>query len=50
MNSDPYFRATAESAMRALVQPNCVPLKLPLGKYSVWRHFTFNFDPSKMLE
>ena len=50
MNSDPYFRAAAESAMRALVHPDCIPLKLPLKKYDVWKNFTFNFDPSKMLQ
>ena len=50
MNSDPYFRAAAESAMRALVHPDCIPLKLPLNKYDVWKNFTFNFDPSKMLQ
>lgn len=50
MNSDPYFRAAAESALRALGHPNCIPLKLPLDKYDVWKNFTFNFDPSKMLQ
>jgi hypothetical protein len=50
MNSDPYFRAAAESAVRALVHPDCIPLKLPLNKYGVWKNFTFNFDPSKMLQ
>ena len=50
MNSDPYYRAAAESALRALGHPDCIPLKLPLDKYEVWRNFTFNFDPSKMLQ
>jgi hypothetical protein len=50
MNSDPYFRAAAESALRALGHPDCIPLKLPLDKYDVWKNFTFNFDPSKMLQ
>jgi hypothetical protein len=50
MNSDPYFRAAAESAIRALGHPDCIPLKLPLNKYDVWKNFTFNFDPSKMLQ
>jgi hypothetical protein len=50
MNSDPYFRAAAESAIRALGHPDCIPLKLPLNKYDVWKKFTFNFDPSKMLQ
>ena len=50
MNTDPYFRAAAESALRALGHPDCIPLKLPLDKYDVWKNFTFNFDPSKMLQ
>lgn len=50
MNSDPYYRAAAESALRALGHPDCIPLKLPLDKYEVWKNFTFNFDPSKMLQ
>jgi len=50
MNSDPYFRAAAESAMRALGHPDCIPLKLPLNKYDVWKNISFNFDPSKMLQ
>ena len=50
MNSDPYYRAAAESALRALGHPDCIPLKLPLEKYEIWKNFTFNFDPSKMLQ
>jgi hypothetical protein len=50
MNTDPYYRAAAESALRALGHPDCIPLKLPLGKYEIWKNFTFNFDPSKMLQ
>ena len=50
MNSDPFFRAAAESALRALSHPDCIPLKLPVGKYEVWKSFTFNFDPKNMLQ
>ena len=50
MNSDPFFRAAAESALRALSHPDCIPLKLPIGKYDVWKSFTFNFDPKNMLQ
>ena len=50
MNTDPYYRAAAESALRALGHPDCIPLKLPLGKHEIWKNFTFNFDPSKMLQ
>ena len=50
MNSDPFFRAAAESALRALSHPDCIPLKLPVGKYEAWKSFTFNFDPKNMLQ
>jgi len=50
MNSDPFFRAAAESALRALNQPDCIPLKLPVGKYELWKSFTFNFDPKNMIQ
>ena len=38
MNSDPFFRAAAESALRALSHPDCIPLKLPVGKYEFGNH------------
>ena len=50
MNSDPYYRAAAESALRALSHPDCIPLKFPLGKYKLWKSFIFNFDPKNMLQ
>jgi hypothetical protein len=49
MNSDPYYRAAAESALRALSHPDCIPLKFPLDKYKLWESFIFNFDPKNML-
>ena len=49
MNSDPYYRAAAESALRALSHPDCIPLKFPLDKYKLWKSFIFNFDPKNML-
>ena len=33
MATDPFFRAAAESALRALYNPRCTPLELPAGKY-----------------
>jgi hypothetical protein len=44
-NSDPFFRAAAESAMRALRNPTCQPLKFPSEKYNIWQTFTITFDP-----
>jgi hypothetical protein len=48
MDSDPLFRATAESAKRAVLNPRCHPLKLPPDKYEQWRTITFDFNPAEM--
>ena len=48
MGSDPFFRAAAESAMRALLNPRCNPFKLPLDKYDQWRAVTLVFNPRQM--
>lgn len=47
--ADPFFRAAAESAVRALRHPNCTPLALPEGKHEQWKVIHFNFDPRDML-
>lgn len=47
--SDSHFRAAAEAARRALLNPNCRNLKLPPEKYESWKVFKYNFDPSMML-
>jgi hypothetical protein len=46
--SDPFFQAAADSARRALLNPRCQPLKLPLEKYDTWRTFTITFDPKDL--
>ncbi len=46
---DPFYRAAAESALRALLNPRCSPLKLPADKYHQWKTMTINFDPRNML-
>jgi hypothetical protein len=46
--SDPFFRAAADNAMRAIKHPNCTPLDLPPEKYNMWKEMTLNFDPQKM--
>lgn len=48
MDSDPLFRATAESAKRAVLNPRCQPLKLPPDKYEQWRTITLDFNPAEM--
>ena len=49
MISDSYFRTMAESAVRAVKNPRCSPLKLPPDKYSEWKHFTMIFNAKDML-
>jgi hypothetical protein len=44
-NSDPLFRAAADSAYRAVLNPHCQPWPLSPDKYNSWRSITFNFDP-----
>ncbi len=48
MRSDPFFRAAAESARRAVLNPKCSPLKLPPEKYSQWQRMTLTFNPKDM--
>ncbi len=49
MMTDPFFRAAAESAMRAVLNPRCNPLRLPREKFDTWKSFTLNFNPKEML-
>ena len=49
MTSDPYFRAVAESALRALRNPLCSPLRLPFGEYDVWKEIILTFNPREAL-
>jgi membrane protein involved in colicin uptake len=46
--SDPEFRIAAESALRAVLDPECSPLPLDSDKYEQWKHMIFVFDPSEM--
>lgn len=48
--SDPFFRAAADSAMRAVKHPRCNPLSnLPSSLYPKLRHTELTFDPRAML-
>ena len=49
MQSDPYFRSVAESALRAVLNPACNSLKLPPDKYEIWKKFVFKFELEWML-
>lgn len=46
--SDEFFRAAADSAIRAVRNPLCSPLNLPPEKYDQWKSLTIRFDPSEM--
>ena len=49
MMTDSFFRAAAESALRAVRNPSCNPLRLPADKFETWKSFTLNFNPKEML-
>lgn len=48
-NVDNAYKAFVNSALRALRNPLCAPLKLPPEKYESWKDFDFTFDPSYVL-
>lgn len=45
---DPFFRTAAESALRAVLNPRCNPLKMPPTKYDSWKSVTLSFNPRDM--
>jgi hypothetical protein len=51
--ADPFFRAAADSAKRAVLNPQCTgpgnPLKLPAGEYDAWRNLDLFFNPKDLL-
>ncbi len=47
--SDPYFRAAAESAQRAILNPKCSPLNLPPDRAADWHDMTLRFNPKDVL-
>lgn len=49
-NRDSFFRAAADSALRAVHHPRCTPLLLPLEKYEQWKVINITFDPREMLQ
>lgn len=46
--NDPFFRSMAESAVRAMLNPRCQPLILPLETYDQWRNMSLTFYPGEM--
>ncbi len=49
VGSDPVFRAFAESALRAIQNPRCSPLRLPPDRYATWSDMTIVFDPRELV-
>lgn len=48
-STDNFFRAAADSAIRAVYNPQCAPLDVPADKYDLWKVMTVRFDPREML-
>jgi len=48
MATDSFYRAMAESALRAVLNPRCQPYPLPQDRFDVWRNMTLRFDPREM--
>ena len=46
--SSTVYGPITESAMRTLLNPDCIPLKLPEDKYDLWKNLTMKFDYSIM--
>ena len=46
--SNAFYGPITESAMRTLLKPECTPLKLPEGKFNLWKNLTITFDYSIM--
>lgn len=46
--ADPAYAAAAESAKRAVLNPDCNPLPLSEEKYDQWKNLTLTFNPKDM--
>lgn len=49
MTRESFYRAAAESVLRAIKRPDCSPLKLPPDKYDLWRETRLTFDPRELV-
>lgn len=47
-STDAFFRAAADSALRAVRSPMCSPFDLPADKYDTWNTMTVSFNPKDM--
>lgn len=48
MARDPLFRTAAESALRAVWNPECNPIKVSKEKYDTWKDMRLTFNPKDM--
>lgn len=48
-NQDSFYKAAADTALRAVRHPNCQVLDLPPEKYELWKDLIFNFNPAQQL-
>ena len=44
------YRIASESALRAILSPQCNPLKFPREKYAQWKDITLTFNPRELLK
>ena len=47
--ADAFFRAAADSAKRAVLNPQCSPLHVPPDKYEAWHNLDLFFNPKDVL-
>lgn len=47
--NEPYYRAHAEAAVRAVLNNRCNPLTLPAEQFDDWENIQFTFNPAEML-
>jgi ATP-dependent DNA ligase len=46
---NPFYRSFVESALRAVRDPRCSPLRLPPDKYDLWKELHLNFRPADLI-
>jgi len=49
LETNPTYKAIAESAHRAVKNPRCNKFELPFAKYEIWKEIVLRFNPSEMV-